>query len=225
MADYFIVTQHKFSQTRSWSIFTKKWCNNNTILATRGLNTDFLDAMSHRGGVMVSCLLWIWKIVGLSNWYLLLFARLLNMLSFVCWPMYLRLLTLVSSNCSYFLQSWLPFTTDICIIWHGRYKGVIRIRKSKRNRQHNGQKKKYKRTNNDQQNTTHKTKDRIIRTSIKTGGELRCSRTVSTPYSTSATRRVTLVRNQVISLKWGKDREVRMTRETYPWSFVVTDIP
>ena len=31
-------------------------------------------------------------------------------------------------------------------------KGVIRIRKSKNNRQHNGQKKKYKRTNNDLQN-------------------------------------------------------------------------
>ena len=31
-------------------------------------------------------------------------------------------------------------------------KGVIRIRKSKKDRQHNGQKKKYKRTNNDLQN-------------------------------------------------------------------------
>ena len=31
-------------------------------------------------------------------------------------------------------------------------KGVIRIRKSKKNRQHNGQKKNYKRTNNDRQN-------------------------------------------------------------------------
>ena len=31
-------------------------------------------------------------------------------------------------------------------------KGVIRIRISKKNRQHNGQKKKYKRTNNDLQN-------------------------------------------------------------------------
>jgi len=31
-------------------------------------------------------------------------------------------------------------------------KGVIRIRKSKKNRQHNGQKKNYKRTNNDLQN-------------------------------------------------------------------------
>jgi hypothetical protein len=37
-------------------------------------------------------------------------------------------------------------------------KGVIRIRISKKNRQHNDQKKKYKRTNNDPQNT-HKTND------------------------------------------------------------------
>ena len=35
-------------------------------------------------------------------------------------------------------------------------KGVIRIRKSKKNRQHNGQKKKYKRTNNDLQNIHRK---------------------------------------------------------------------
>ena len=34
-----------------------------------------------------------------------------------------------------------------------RVKGAIRIRISKKNRQHNGQKKKYKRTNNDLQNT------------------------------------------------------------------------
>jgi len=40
-------------------------------------------------------------------------------------------------------------------------KGVVRIRKSKKNRQHNGQKKKYKRTNNDLQNITQKTKDRV----------------------------------------------------------------
>ena len=31
-------------------------------------------------------------------------------------------------------------------------KGAIRIRKSQKNRQHNGQQKKYKKTNNDQQN-------------------------------------------------------------------------
>jgi hypothetical protein len=40
-------------------------------------------------------------------------------------------------------------------------KGVLRIRKSK-NRQHNIQKKKYKRTNNDLQNNTHTTKDRVL---------------------------------------------------------------
>jgi hypothetical protein len=36
--------------------------------------------------------------------------------------------------------------------WPQDIKGVIRIRISKKNRQHNGQKKKYKRTNNDLQN-------------------------------------------------------------------------
>jgi hypothetical protein len=41
-------------------------------------------------------------------------------------------------------------------------KGVIRIRKSKKNRQHNREKKKYKRTNNDLQSTTQKTKDLIF---------------------------------------------------------------
>ena len=46
-------------------------------------------------------------------------------------------------------------------------KGIIRIHKSK-DRQHNGQKKKDKRTNNDLQNTTQKTKDRAT----KTGGQL-----------------------------------------------------
>jgi hypothetical protein len=48
-------------------------------------------------------------------------------------------------------------------------KGVIRIRKSKKNRQHNDQMKKYKRTNNDLQNITHKTKVRVTRTSLITG--------------------------------------------------------
>ena len=48
-------------------------------------------------------------------------------------------------------------------------KGVIRIRISKKkNRQHNGPKK-YKRTNNDQQNIMHKIKDRVPRTPLKHG--------------------------------------------------------
>ena len=51
-------------------------------------------------------------------------------------------------------------------------KGVISIPKSKKDRQHDGQKKKDK-----QQSTkhTHKTKDQVTRTPLKIGGEVRCS--------------------------------------------------
>jgi hypothetical protein len=38
---------------------------------------------------------------------------------------------------------------------------------------------KRKRTNNDLQNITHKTKDQVARTPLKTGAELRCSERVS----------------------------------------------
>jgi hypothetical protein len=48
-------------------------------------------------------------------------------------------------------------------------KGVIRICISK-NRQHNGHKIKYKRTNNDLQYITNKTKDQVTQTPLKTGG-------------------------------------------------------
>jgi len=44
---------------------------------------------------------------------------------------------------------------------------VIRICKSKKDRQCNGQKKKYKRTNNDQQNITQKTEDQATGTPLK----------------------------------------------------------
>jgi len=47
-------------------------------------------------------------------------------------------------------------------------KRIIRIRKSK-DRQHMAKKKKDKRSNNDLQNTTQKTKDRITRTPLKAG--------------------------------------------------------
>ena len=66
-------------------------------------------------------------------------------------------------------------------------KRVIRIRKSKKSRQHNGQKKKDKRTNKDDLQ-----------------GKLRCTGRVSNSCSTSGTRRVNLVTNLVISNKWGK---------------------
>ena len=49
---------------------------------------------------------------------------------------------------------------------------VIRIRKSKKDTHLNGQKKKDKQRST---NHTHKTKDRVTRTPLKTGGELSCS--------------------------------------------------
>jgi hypothetical protein len=55
---------------------------------------------------------------------------------------------------------------------------------------------------------THKTKNRVIRTPIKTRGEHLFSRMVSSSCSTSDTRRVHLVTNLMISHEWGKDREV-----------------
>ena len=73
-----------------------------------------------------------------------------------------------------------------------------------------------------QRSTKHayKTKDRVTRTPLKTGCELRCSGGVSSSCSTIGTRRVNLVSNPVISREWGKDREVLTTIGTYPWSFV-----
>ena len=48
---------------------------------------------------------------------------------------------------------------------------------------------------------TYKTKDRVTRTPLKTGGELRFSGRVSSSCSTSGTRRVDLLTNPVISRK------------------------
>jgi hypothetical protein len=94
-------------------------------------------------------------------------------------------------------------------------KGVTRLRKSKKDRQHNGQKKKNKTANNDLQNTSQKTKDRVTRILLKTGGERRCFGRVSSSCSTSGTCRVNLVTIPVISHEWGKDREVFTTSGTY----------
>ena len=68
-------------------------------------------------------------------------------------------------------------------------KGVIRICKSKKNRQHNGQKKKDKQRSTKH---THKTKDRATQIPLKIRGELRCSGMVSSYCSTSGIRRVVL---------------------------------
>ena len=75
-------------------------------------------------------------------------------------------------------------------------KGVIRIHKSKNDRQHNYQKKRDKQRSTKH---THKTKERATQTSLKTGDELRWSRCVSNSCSTDGTRHVTLVTNLVIS--------------------------
>jgi FlaA1/EpsC-like NDP-sugar epimerase len=76
----------------------------------------------------------------------------------------------------------------------GDTKGGIRISKSKKNRQHNGQKKKDKQRSTKH---THKTNDPVTRIIIRTGVELRCSGRVSSSCSTSGTRRVNLVINPV----------------------------
>ena len=99
-------------------------------------------------------------------------------------------------------------------------KGVIRIRISKKNRQHNGQKKKVQKDKQRSTKHTYKTKDRVTRTPLNTGGELRCSGRVSSSCSTSGTRRVNLVTNPVICRELEQDREVFTTSGTYPWSFV-----
>ena len=81
-------------------------------------------------------------------------------------------------------------------------RGVIRSRKSKKNRQRNGQKDKQRSTKH-----THKTKDRVTRTSLNTGGELGCSVRGRSSRSSSGSRRVNLVTNPVLSHEWGGERE------------------
>jgi hypothetical protein len=65
-------------------------------------------------------------------------------------------------------------------------KETIRIRISKRTRQHNDQKKKYKRTNNDLPKHTYKTKDRVTPTYYR--------------FVTRLTRRVRLVEQELLTL-------------------------
>ena len=110
---------------------------------------------------------------------------------FFFWPLcclsfYLQLLIipLVYSNFSYHVffflagrslndYNYFPFYVKVFIVDSTNIakrgltdtKGVIRIRISKKNRQHNDQRKTYKRTNNDLQIT----EDRVTRTTLKTG--------------------------------------------------------
>ena len=83
------------------------------------------------------------------------------------------------------------------IQWPKYTKRVIKIRISKTNRQHNDQKKKDKRTNNDLQNIHIKLKSNTNPTENRC--ELRCSGRASSSYSTSGIRLVNRVTNPVIS--------------------------
>ena len=65
---------------------------------------------------------------------------------------------------------------------------------------------------------TYKTTDRVTRTPLKTGGELRFTGRENSSCSTSDTRRVNLATNSVISREWGKDREVFTTSGTIKFS-------
>ena len=64
---------------------------------------------------------------------------------------------------------------------------------------------------------THKTKDRVTRTPLKTGGDIRCSGRVSSSSSTSGTCRVNL---GAISNEWRNDREVFTISATCTLLFV-----
>ena len=87
----------------------------------------------------------------------------------------------------------------------------IGSRKSNTNKQHNGQKKKDKRTNNDPQNMHIKLKIEEQQLYYN-----RCY----LRWSTGGTRYATLATNTVISHEWGKERIVITTNGTYTWSFV-----
>ena len=66
-------------------------------------------------------------------------------------------------------------------------KEVIRNRKSKKDRKLNGQKNKDKRTSNDLQNTTQKTRDRVTQFPLKSEYQLKYSGRISSSCSTSGT--------------------------------------
>ena len=74
----------------------------------------------------------------------------------------------------------------------------MKIRISKKDRQNNELKKTYKMAKNDIQSTTQKPKDRTARTSLNTGVKLDAFKRGNSSYSTSGTRRTTLIANRLI---------------------------
>ena len=82
-------------------------------------------------------------------------------------------------------------------------KGVIRIRISEKNIQHNVQKKKVQQDKQRSTKHTYETKDRVTRTPLKTEGELGCSGRVSSSCFISGIRRDSLVTNPVVMHELG----------------------
>ena len=101
----------------------------------------------------------------------------------ICW--YIFVFLLKKPGDLFALANKLLMCLSNLYTWPFEYedtKGAIEIRKSKKNRQHNGKRKKDKRTNSDLQNTTQKIKDR---SPLKNGslgvGELMLNCIVKTP--------------------------------------------
>ena len=81
-----------------------------------------------------------------------------------------------------------------------------------------------KRTNNNLQKITQKTKDRAARTPSKIRSELRCSGRVISSCSTCDTRSVTFVTNPVINHEWRTYWIVLTTNGTYTWTQILHSI-
>ena len=89
----------------------------------------------------------------------------------------------------------------MCCIFQEEFedtKGVIRIRISKKNRQHNGKKKIVQKDKQQYTKDIYKTKDQVTRTPLKTGGDRWWSGRVSSSCSTSDTCCINLVTIPVI---------------------------
>ena len=76
---------------------------------------------------------------------------------------------------------------------------------------------KRKRTTNDVQNMAHKTKDRVTRIPLKTGGEFRCSGRVSRFRSNRGIHRVNLVTRRVWSQQRGNQIPNIEEEQTTQW--------
>ena len=97
----------------------------------------------------------------------------------------------------------------------------MKIIKSK-DRQHNDQQKTIQTDKHDLQSITHKTKDRVARTQLRTECELRCSGRVSISCFTSGARRVTLIINHSINSFFYFRSTLHQNRPLRGWRFSIS---